>query len=69
MLPLLLLAGLPPAVTLAYALLSPIAAWQIWRMRRRVWADPAKWNSLGFWSIALYLATAGAGFLAFLLLL
>lgn len=67
-LPFLLLAGLPGEVALAYLIPSPLAAWQVWRMRRGVWAVPAKWNSLGFWSIVLYLGTATAGFLALLFL-
>ncbi len=67
-LPLLLLAGLPLAVTLAYLVPSPLAAWQVWRMRNGVWADPLKWNSLGFWSTALFLGTAAAGLSAFVLL-
>lgn len=68
-LPVLVLLGLPGAVALAVLAVSPIALWQGWRMARGAWADPAKWDSLGFWSIGLVMATAGAEFIAFLYLL
>jgi 1,4-dihydroxy-2-naphthoate polyprenyltransferase len=38
-------------------------------MARGAWADPAKWDSLGFWSIGLVMATAGAECVAFFFLL
>lgn len=68
-LPLLLWLGLPALVALALLLVSPMALWQGWRMWRGAWANPEKWNSLGFWSIGLVMGSAGAEFLAFLLLL
>jgi 1,4-dihydroxy-2-naphthoate octaprenyltransferase len=68
-LPLLIWLGLPGLVTLALALISPLAAWQGWRMWHGAWRQPEKWNSLGFWSIGLVMASAGAEFLAFLALL
>jgi 1,4-dihydroxy-2-naphthoate polyprenyltransferase len=68
-LPLLVLGGLPSAVALALLALSPIALWQGWRMGRRAWADPAKWNSLGMWSIGLLILSATAELLAFVYLL
>jgi hypothetical protein len=54
---------------LAILAISPIALWQGWRMARGAWADPAKWDSLGFWSIGLVMATAGAECVAFFFLL
>jgi 1,4-dihydroxy-2-naphthoate octaprenyltransferase len=68
-LPLLILLGLPPPVALALLALSPIAAWQSWRMARRAWANPAKWNSLGLWAIGLLILSATVELLAFLFLL
>jgi 1,4-dihydroxy-2-naphthoate octaprenyltransferase len=68
-LPLLVWWGLPPLAALALALLSPLAAWQVWRMTQGAWIQPQKWNSLGFWSIGLIMASAGAELLAFILLL
>ena len=68
-LPLLALAGLPPVVALAIVALSPIAAWQGWRMAGGSWANPAKWSSLGLWSIGLLIMSATFELLAFLYLL
>lgn len=68
-LPLLLWLGLPDLVALALLLVSPMALWQGWRMWHGAWADPEKWNSLGFWSIGLVMGSSGAEFLAFMLLL
>lgn len=67
-LPLLILAQLPATVALAILLLSPIALWQGWRMAGGSWANPAKWNSLGLWSIGLLILTATFELLAFIYL-
>jgi 1,4-dihydroxy-2-naphthoate octaprenyltransferase len=59
-LPVLVRAGLPPAVALAALIPSPIAAWQLARMRRGAWRDPTRWESLAFWTVALLIATTAA---------
>jgi len=68
-LPLLVWSGLPLPVALAAGLLAPAAAWQIWRVRRGAWANPAAWDSLAFWSIGLLMGTAALETAAFLWLL
>lgn len=68
-LPLLVLLGLPGLVALALLAILPLAIWQGWRMRRGVWADPRLWDSLGFWSVGLLIASVLAELLAFILLL
>lgn len=68
-LPLLLLLGLPALVALALLAILPLAIWQGWRMRRGAWTDPRLWNSLGFWSIGLLMASVLAELAAFFLLL
>jgi hypothetical protein len=65
-LPLLVLLGLPALVALALLAISPLAIWQGWRMSRGAWAVPDKWNSLGFWSVGLLMASVAAELLAFL---
>ncbi|UCG24013.1 MAG: prenyltransferase [Chloroflexota bacterium] len=67
-LPLLVWLGLPIQVALALLLIAPMAIGQGWRMWRGAWADPARWDSLGFWSIGLVMSSAGVEFVAFLLL-
>jgi 1,4-dihydroxy-2-naphthoate polyprenyltransferase len=67
-LPLLVWWGLPGVVALALLLPGPLAAWQAWRMARGEWAEPARWNSLAFWSVGLLIASASAEVMAFLLL-
>jgi 1,4-dihydroxy-2-naphthoate octaprenyltransferase len=64
-LPLLLLLGLPALAAVALFAVSPLAAWQGWRMAQGAWADPGKWNSLGFWSVGLLMASVTAELLAF----
>jgi len=66
-LPLLVALGLPWYVAAGAAAIAPLAAWQGWRVWRGAWADPTRWNSLGFWAIALVISTATAELLAFLL--
>jgi len=59
-LPLLAWAGLPARVAAAAALLAPIGLWQATRSARGGFADPARWESLAFWSVAQLMATAVA---------
>ena len=57
-LPLLVRVGLPPIVAVCGLLTSPIAAWQVWRMHRGAFRDPARWESIAFWSVALLVVTS-----------
>ncbi len=66
MLPLLSRLGLPATVAAAAGLTAPLAVWQGWRVLRGAWAEPAQWDSLAFWTIALLMGTAVAELLAFL---
>jgi 1,4-dihydroxy-2-naphthoate octaprenyltransferase len=66
--PILVIAGLPPAAALALALPAPIAAWQFSRLGRGIWADPRGWVSLAFSAVALLVASAAAELVAFVLL-
>jgi 1,4-dihydroxy-2-naphthoate octaprenyltransferase len=59
-LPIAVAGGLPAPVAVAALLPSPIAAWQIVRMRRGDFRDPARWESLAFWSVALLVTTSVA---------
>jgi 1,4-dihydroxy-2-naphthoate octaprenyltransferase len=68
-LPLFLILGLPGIVALALLLISPLAIWLAWRMWRGAWAEPDQWDSLGFWSIGLLMASVSAELLAFLFLI
>jgi 1,4-dihydroxy-2-naphthoate polyprenyltransferase len=65
-LPLLVGIGLPVLVAASVALGAPVAAWQAWRVLHGAWADPGRWNSLGFWAVALLMGITTAEFLAFL---
>jgi 1,4-dihydroxy-2-naphthoate octaprenyltransferase len=65
-LPLLVALGLPWLVALAMVIPSPIALWLASRMKAGAWNEPAAWNSLGFWSVALLMATAVVETAAFL---
>jgi 1,4-dihydroxy-2-naphthoate octaprenyltransferase len=67
-LPLLFWAGLPASVALAAALVAVLALWRIWRVRAGDCVDPARWESLTFWSVALLVATATAEAVAFVVL-
>jgi 1,4-dihydroxy-2-naphthoate polyprenyltransferase len=67
LLPVLIRFGLPALVAGGASLGAPIAAWQSWRLLRGAWADPARWNNLGFWAVALLMSTTTAELLAFLL--
>jgi 1,4-dihydroxy-2-naphthoate octaprenyltransferase len=64
-LPLLIFLGLPPSVSLALLAISPLGAWQGWRMAKGAWANPDRWNSLGFWSVGLLMASVLAEIAAF----
>jgi 1,4-dihydroxy-2-naphthoate octaprenyltransferase len=66
-LPVLVAAGLPAIVAGCALLTSPIAAWQVLRMRRGAFRDPAKWESIAFWSVALLVMTAAAELVGFVL--
>ena len=60
-LPLLASQGVLPArVALAPIVLAPIAIWQAARVVRGGYADPARWDSVAFWSVALLAGSAGA---------
>lgn len=57
-------AGLPARVAAAPALLVPVAVWQALRVARGAHGDPARRESVAFWSVALLIASAGAELLA-----
>jgi 1,4-dihydroxy-2-naphthoate polyprenyltransferase len=53
-LPLLAAGGaLPVRVAIAPLALAPVAIWQAARVVRGAYADPARWDSVAFWSVAL----------------
>jgi 1,4-dihydroxy-2-naphthoate polyprenyltransferase len=66
-LPLLARAGLPARVAAAPALLAPVAVWQALRVARGAYGDPARWESVALWSVALLIASAGVELAATLL--
>lgn len=66
-LPLLVLVGLPPIVAACALLTSPVAAWQVWRMHRGAFRDPARWESIAFWSVALLVMTSALELIGFVL--
>jgi 1,4-dihydroxy-2-naphthoate octaprenyltransferase len=53
-------AGLPAPVAFAPLALAPLGSWQAWRVARGAYRDPARWESVGFWAVALLLASAVA---------
>lgn len=59
----------PLLVSGAAFLSLPLAVWQIRRMWRGDWRDPAHWDSLAFGSIVLLMTTAALETAAFLVLL
>ncbi|RME47639.1 MAG: prenyltransferase, partial [Chloroflexi bacterium] len=65
-LPLLVRIGLPALVAGTISLTAPLAVRQGWRMLQGAWREPAQWNSLAFWSIALLMSTAISELAAFL---
>jgi 1,4-dihydroxy-2-naphthoate octaprenyltransferase len=58
-------AGLPPLAALCALAPSPIAAWQFARIQRGAYRDPASWESLAFWSVALLISTAAGELVGF----
>ena len=52
-LPLLAQGLLPWRVAIAPLLVAPVAIWQAARVVRGGYADPARWESLAFWAVAL----------------
>jgi 1,4-dihydroxy-2-naphthoate polyprenyltransferase len=50
--------GLPGRVAAAPALLAPIATWQALRVARGAYGEPARWESVAFWSVALLIASS-----------
>ena len=64
-LPILVLLGLPLIAALALLAISPLAAWQGWRIAGGAWANPAKWDSLGFWSVGILITSTLAEIAAF----
>jgi 1,4-dihydroxy-2-naphthoate octaprenyltransferase len=67
-LPLLLQAGTHPLVVAGLLALAPVALWQAWKLARGAWREPARWNGLAFWAIALSVGSAAAEGVAYLLL-
>jgi len=59
-LPLLAWAGLPAPVAFAPLVLAPVALWQARRVAAGAYADSARWESVAFWSVALFAAAAAA---------
>jgi 1,4-dihydroxy-2-naphthoate octaprenyltransferase len=59
-LPFLAWAGLPARVAAAAASVAPLGAWQAARVARGAFRDPARWESVAFWSVAQLFATATA---------
>jgi 1,4-dihydroxy-2-naphthoate polyprenyltransferase len=59
-LPALAAAGLPGRVAAAAALVAPVGVVQAVRASRGGFRDPARWESLAFWSVAQLIATAVA---------
>jgi len=57
-LPLLAQGALPARVAIAPLALAPIAIWQAARVARGGYADPARWDSVAFWSVALLSGSA-----------
>jgi len=63
-LPLLAQGALPARLAVAPLALAPIAIWQALRVARGGYADPARWGSVAFWSVALLAGGAAAELLA-----
>lgn len=57
-LPLLVWLGLPLAVAWAVLAGVPLAVWQGWRICQGAATNPALWDTLAFWCIALLMVTA-----------
>jgi 1,4-dihydroxy-2-naphthoate octaprenyltransferase len=67
-LPLLARGLLPARVAIAPIILAPVAIWQAARVVRGAYADPTRWDSLAFWSVALLAGSAIAALVAALTL-
>ncbi|MEO8397111.1 MAG: prenyltransferase [Chloroflexota bacterium] len=67
-LPLIIVAGFPALPLIAIALMSPLAIWQLWRVRRGDIFQPRHWNQFAFFSVALLIGTGVVELVAFLLL-
>lgn len=52
-LPLLAVAGAPATVVAAPLVLAPVGVWQAMRVVGGAYRDPARWESVTFWSVAL----------------
>jgi 1,4-dihydroxy-2-naphthoate polyprenyltransferase len=63
-LPMLVSFGLPPRIAIAVSTTAPLAAWQVTRVAGGAWREPARWESLAFWSVLLLVATAAIELLA-----
>jgi 1,4-dihydroxy-2-naphthoate octaprenyltransferase len=59
-------AGLPARLVLAPLALAPVAIWQAMRVARGAYGDPARWESVTFWSVALLGGSAVAELVAVL---
>jgi 1,4-dihydroxy-2-naphthoate octaprenyltransferase len=68
LLPVLVLAGLPPLVGGAAALVAPLALWRIRRALHGDWRRPWRWEGLAFWAVALLVATSALELAGFLVL-
>jgi 1,4-dihydroxy-2-naphthoate octaprenyltransferase len=64
----LVMLGLPTVVAAALGLLAPLGAWQVIRVQRGDWRDPARVDSLAFGGISLLVGAALIEMLAFLAL-
>jgi 1,4-dihydroxy-2-naphthoate octaprenyltransferase len=63
-LPLLAQGVLPARVAMAPLVFAPVAIWQAARVVRGGYADPARWESVAFWSVALLAGSASAALVA-----
>jgi 1,4-dihydroxy-2-naphthoate polyprenyltransferase len=63
-LPMLATNALPARVAIAPLVLTPIAIWQAARVVRGGYADPTRWDSVAFWSVALLAGSAAAALIA-----
>jgi len=50
--------GLPPRIAISVSTTAPVAAWQVTRVAGGAWREPDRWESLGFWSVALLIVCA-----------
>jgi len=69
LLPFLVLIGLPTLAALAMGFMCPLAAWQVWRIQRGDYANPARWNRLQFFNVGLLIGSTVVQAIAFVLLI